>query len=396
MPYPGKPTTKRARTSQCGWMPIHGIWKPLRAPSITPSSSHPLRADNCKDQTFKTGKGVPASTDQLALRRSGRSSHMSKSLVMQKAAAKATDEDLSQFVASAHSLSTVKQKSAAWNSFKKCISAAGRKPGGRGVDDFILWIHSMTKSEYKYSTIYNYVGHVRRRFEDVTGSPFQAAHNKILDLSLRAARKIVGDEGPLKAITLNKDEIISVAKLLSEECADIMLAGIIGMCRCSELFDLYAGDVMVTDFGIQLRIVKSKTDQYRTGHWVRIGCIGSRDQMGSGCGEAWCIAHRLLLRAYQLEAPDCKLFTVTRNQFAESLRDSVIQVTSCPAERATSHLMRRSGAVLYFRANTPLPTIAELGRWKDAACLEGYLRDAGDACSYLSSLTVKVWSAVAN
>ncbi|KAF4663915.1 hypothetical protein FOL47_005490 [Perkinsus chesapeaki] len=357
---------------------MRAVWRPLIRPG-TPYSHPTLSRVNRVVCSGGGPGGTPAPRGTSRQRR------------LEETAARSSLKTLEDFVASGLSDSTHKQRSSAYKSYVTAVEAAGLNPQEFNVINVVAWLHAMASSSYAYATITNYLGNVRRQFKERGVSDLNAQEERVIELALRAARKVVGDPGPKKAVALSLEQIVTVAAGMSQVDSDLLLAGVMGLFRCSELFSLLAGHVQVTCGGASLFINKSKTDQYWMGKKVFLGCVAPIPVTGHTCGLDACVAHRLVRRSILCEAPDSNLFDTDRQSFAERLRARVVDVIGCHPSYATTHLMRRSGAVIYHRYGVPLVELAQMGRWSNSSSLEGYLQHVADAPGYFSELTAEVW-----
>ncbi|KAF4651757.1 hypothetical protein FOZ61_010228 [Perkinsus olseni] len=364
------------------WTPIRGVWRPLGSLRGSVRTERHPRASVSRVPRVLSIDRAPRSRRSASARRQE----------LQVAAAATTQAQLDDFVGEALSVSTRRQRTSAWNSYQLAVEAADMSEGDFGVTSLVTWVRAMAVGDYAFSTIQNYVGHVRRMAKEKGLPILDDRDERVLELALRAGRKIVGDPGPRKAIALDKARVLAVAAKLSPLDADILLAGVLGMCRCSELFGFLAGHLAPTAGGVSMLVAMSKTDQFAAGSRIYLGCTGHRKKNANVCEDEWCVAHRLLRRSRQAEEPDSPLFPTDKVSFAERLRAAVTAVVGCSPTEATTHMMRRSGALIYHRGGVPLLEIAEMGRWKDSTCLQGYLRAAFDAPKYYTDLTASIWA----
>ena len=175
-----------------------------------------------------------------------------------------------------------------------------------------------------------------------------------------------------------------VALLCFKQVA-ILLLGFFGLMRAAELVDLRVGDVTVWDWGVEIKIRKSKADQYKKGAVVR---IASTTRSGFGVGAA---VNRYLtvLRAsgrgqedFLFPRWDCGqlgMKGMSKRGVADIIRDSLEHVRKA-AEGAldfldpllfAGHSLRRGGLNAGRRAGNSKHQSKLHGRWRSDA-IEAY------------------------
>jgi integrase len=163
-----------------------------------------------------------------------------------------------------------------------------------------------------------------------------------------------------------------VAAYARDRC--MLLLGIAGALRVSELVALDIADVLVMERGLRVFVRKGKTDQHGKGHYRGIlpqsrtlrcpidawGCwLGRR---GTWPGPAF----------VAVERDGC----LGRTRLDESAARRMVtrRAKACGLELITSHSMRATFATLASAKGKSLPRIAQQGNWSSLDVLSGYVR----------------------
>jgi integrase len=154
----------------------------------------------------------------------------------------------------------------------------------------------------------------------------------------------------------------------------LILLGVTGALRVSELVALDVADVSRTDRGLQLYVRRSKVDQHGEGHVRAVLPQGRTLRCPVDAWRAW-----LDVRGTE-PGPAFVGFDRSARARAERLSDSSARriVTRRAAavglELVTSHSMRATFATLAAEQGKPLHRIAEQGAWSSLDVLRGYIR----------------------
>ncbi|KAF4653375.1 hypothetical protein FOL47_010557 [Perkinsus chesapeaki] len=275
------------------------------------------------------------------------------------AASRSSPASRESFVHHGLSKSSHRQHRSSLALYEKTSSAAGLVAFPVSAEAVIALVESMTAANYAIGTVRKYFGTVRLFACTQEARVFSASESRDFDLAIRSAAKVLGEGPHRRAATLNLNEIVEVRQKLAPLASLMFSLGVTGLLRVSELLSLNVDDVSSSPFGAVVRVTSSKSDIFRAGALVPIGCLSMN---GTGpCHSRNCVAHALLAHASLLDPSDL-LFEISRDSFAAQLREAVVEVAQCDPSRATTHLMRRSGAVHYFRNGMSLTTLGELGR----------------------------------
>jgi integrase len=203
-------------------------------------------------------------------------------------------------------------------------------------------------------------------------------------LTARQLRRVLeaAGEGPAR----NQARGAYVARFARDKA--LLLLGVYGALRVSEVCALTIGDVVASERGLSVTIRRSKTDQQGAG--AVVGILPSAD-MGVCPVEAW--RQWMSLSACRFQPDDSYLNRVSfaplfveigrsgelgSEQLTTRSANRIIQRMAARAgiELVTSHSMRASFVTLAVTKRVPLPTVAKQSRHKNLNTLSRYVRQA--------------------
>ncbi len=146
-----------------------------------------------------------------------------------------------------------------------------------------------------------------------------------------------------------------------------MLA-IAALLRVSEALALKVGDLTfgcVACDHVDVKIQRSKTDQFGIGAVVRVECIRRKKE---DCGDLACAVHAAATRLTRSKPTESFLLGGAAQVTYEVCRTRFLKILP-KASGVGTHSWRRSGAVRLFRAGILLDNIKLYGRWRSDAVL---------------------------
>jgi integrase len=155
----------------------------------------------------------------------------------------------------------------------------------------------------------------------------------------------------------------------------LLLLGVCGAMRCSELAELGASDVQHVDRGLRVLIRRSKTDQNGAGHLRGLSPQARIARCPVEAHRAWMAIRGagegpLYLPIARSGLVQGRALTVRQVQEIVTTRARAAGIT------ASSHSLRASFATLAFQRGRPLNRIADQGGWRSLDTLRGYVRQA--------------------
>ena len=275
----------------------------------------------------------------------------------------------------AYSENTLRSRKSQWNKYITFCLCYNLTPLPAGEDQVCNYIAYLTES-LKFSSIQNYMSGLNYfqklyGFEPIDFSSF------IISQTLRGAKRLLGN--PTKAAPLlTPEDLKSIFSLLdmSRSCDLCFWCAILtcfrALLRISHVTDshmnLYKNDFSFYDWGIMIRVSKTKTIQYAERVLqIPVYSVG-------GCIFDLSYYLRLLFDRMILSGTDMafaywhkgRKVLLTYSFFSQKLKN-VCALLDLP--KATSHSLRRSGASYLFRLRHDLVTIKQRGDWKSLSVL---------------------------
>ncbi|KAF4728391.1 hypothetical protein FOZ62_017448, partial [Perkinsus olseni] len=329
----------------------HPSWRPLPCVVWSPLPSSPVRPS----KRPRLGQmGLAISSPQQQFRSAPTPGPLSVSSAKARkalqVAAASSPEVIDAFVYSAFAPSTTAASRSAHKLYLSICAAQCRPHLPVSLSTLLSLVHAMTEARYSAGTVKSYLSHIKSQALRSRSLSLDPADEAILQLALRASKKILGDS-PKRAVTLSRDDVHAVSVHLRAKdstAADLYLFGVAGLFRLGELLNMSSGDVQPswptvegkTTFAASVFVRKSKTDVYGHGYYRPIPCIsvgGTDISAGSypQCSSELCGAHQVLYRSRSALSPCESLFAISRDSFSRLLATAITAVKGQSCTRYT-------------------------------------------------------------
>ena len=260
-----------------------------------------------------------------------------------------------------------------------------------GEVHFALYLQHLGDTLQSWSAVQDAVNavswvHQLAGFEPVAQSPFVQATVDGLKRSL-ARPKVKKEPVTVDMLAALVDSIGQSPSLSDVRLVATCLLAFAGFLRFDELARLRCCDIRFSGASMTVRIISSKTDQYRQGDSIVVARTGAKT-----CPVA--MMERYFAMASLAHSSSLPLFRgITRTKNGERLRSSgslsytrmrelfltKLRELGFDASKFGLHSLRAGGATAAANAGVPDRLFKRHGRWRSESAKDGYVKDSREA-----------------